>query len=170
MAWASICGRALSVSGVVTVIDSEVNRTLSGQGFSFVGNGAAVVGQFAYFQIWNPPASGKIIRIDQCAFATTTSSGINAGIYNTALTTFLSNGFNKLSGGAPSTGESRSQNSAVDFVAGNTQFFMEQLASDGKPIKFTYPIVLNPGSGFTCRPAPTNVGITGWVECLEYAI
>ncbi|SOD41605.1 hypothetical protein [Nitrosovibrio sp. Nv4] len=55
------------VTGEVSVISGEVSRTKSGVAYAVGGYQAAVVAEYGYVYLWNPPASGKRLVVGEIA-------------------------------------------------------------------------------------------------------
>jgi hypothetical protein len=75
------------LSGDVSVIDGEKNKTIAGGMFVAEPVGAEVVGEYSKAQLWNPAGSGKNIIVSQVSLFAATAMNIALRYENAALVT-----------------------------------------------------------------------------------
>lgn len=149
-------GGSKRLPGIVEVVDGGKARSLAGSAFSGHAYVAAVAGQYATAQLWNPAGSGKNAIVSQVLASNTTHASISMimRLVAASIPTLVGNALAKKGGAAASIAEMRSD---VPLVATITNS-MGRLGFgniQGNTYRFTEPLVLPPGYGLTTQV--TNV-------------
>lgn len=154
-------------AGVVSIIDGEKARTLSGGSFFATPATGAVVSQFSFTQLWNPAGSGKNLIVQQLAMASPTAGQINLHSGTVAYTTDITatNAGNKRIGSAMGIATIRSQTS-VTGVTTSLKLFNIQ-ASTELTWKPAGSLVVPPGFGINAQHQVANASLASTFEWFE---
>lgn len=146
------------ITGEVSIISGEVARTKAGVAFYGSTLAAAVAGQYAHVQLWNPVASGKN--------AVVTSVSIGAGgaqqdlqlRRNTAALGVADagwpNALSKLTSGVSSGMELRAGTAAA--IPGDRLMWMPTPADERHEVIFREPVIVEPGGGLLVTATALN--------------
>jgi len=142
------------ISGSVEVIDGGRTRTLAGAAFLGGNNQVAVGGVVSNVQIWNPPASSKIVVVKEVSF-----SGDIGGLHsiksgNSVATTVSGNGTSKRIGGSVSAAQLCIQTGVLPAMA--YLYSVQGSPNQNYTKVFQEPVVLMPGFGLFVTS--TNLG------------
>lgn len=142
------------ITGSVEVIDGGRTRTLANAAFLGGNNQAGVAGAVSNVQIWNPPASGKIVIVKEVSF-----SGDIGGLHSiksggVCATTVSGNGTSKRIGGASSAAQLCIQSGVLGASA--YLYNVQGSPNQNYTKAFYEPVVLMPGSGLFVTS--TNAG------------
>lgn len=148
------------VTGTVDVNDANKSSVLAGSAFmGYVGQ-AAVVGQYAEVQLWNPSAA--VLVIVEAIHITPGAAGVPINISRRAAAlTAASNATNKLLGSAVSTGQLRSQSSVAPATASGLGYLIPPTTAL-ITLQPKRPIVLpqNTGIGLHNETVNTQLNVT----------
>lgn len=131
--------------GVVEVIDGGRSRTLVGNAGMGGGLVTASVGNFSYFQLWNPVGSGVRVMVKSVIVGSTTAGEVAIRTHNAALTNLQGTPVSKLDQNLIAGLELRDGTNAAVIGQGFIRQFVS--ASLSQHIKIDEPLVLNPGFG-----------------------
>lgn len=164
-------GGGVTVTNPITVVDGAIARTLSG--VSFVGQTlqAAVAGQYAYCQLWNPAGSGRNLVVHRIAAELSAAGPVTFGYNNATLGALYAppNPISKLTPGLVSTAENRVL-SSVTASLGTAQLWRMNVAANlSVDYVLPEPIVITPGFGLHAWPLNVNVQLAFYPQFWERA-
>lgn len=157
------------VLGEVSVIDGGKFRTLSGAAFIMPGVCQALAANLSHCQLINPVGSNKRAIISGLQVSADVASAVSIRYFDSPLSTLVGAPVSKLSGGAASAMEYRTQNSPAPI--GTTILYGNYFqANQIQNLSFKEPIVLNPGRGLVGLSSSINANFYMAVELIEEPI
>lgn len=157
--------------GDVNVLDGGKSRSNAGLASMVTLGMNPTAGQYNNLQLWNPAGSGKRIVLEGVAANSSSPGLLYFGLSGVQLLTagvVLSN-YNKNFDFTSSIATSRFE---VSVSAMNVTYFHAPFISANSSLqrKYTSPIIINPGRGYTICQRYVNADLTGEFEYYEEAL
>jgi hypothetical protein len=152
------------ITGTVDVVDGGKARTMSNtacMGYAYI---AAQAGLNANIQLWNPSTSALNLYVSQIVFYSNGTGGCVMGRFDAAIQTLVRNGARKRLSSAASVAEVR--------AASDVQKIVSQIGGLDKTLKFlkfSEPLLIEPGSGLVLATNSQNEDLGGTFEYFEEA-
>lgn len=155
------------VIGEVAVIDGGRAVTIANRAFWTAMGLSAAVGNYSHVQIWNPAGSGRALVVKKLGLGSAVAGTVSFGMYGASLTTMSAGpAYSKLSGGANSIVERRSQAAAAVLTTAMHGAMTIQ-ANKTELIQLEEPFYVLPGFGMMAYHNATNADVVLSVEFRE---
>ena len=149
------------IAGSVEVIDGGRNRTMANQAFVAATYRGGIAGNSALIQLFNPVDSGRRVVVGWQAKSSAGGGNVGICVEAAPLSTFDKYAQSKLSGGAPSKAQLRTESRVGNFIGAS-------LASDTMgDRRWIEPVVLMPGYGLTTWSGTLGQDVLGAFEFFE---
>lgn len=161
------------IVGTVDVVDGGKNRTLANQAFTGVIVMTPAATQYSNIHLFNPAGSNRNIYLEQFIVSSNTAGEIGGYIATAQVPNNVGGadvGKSKKAGGANSVCQTTTNTAAGAnaFAAGNKLVIDAYVqASQSLAYKFSEPIMLGPGTGFTITHLAANATLIGTLEYFE---
>lgn len=147
------------VAGVVSIIDAETDKVVSGRAFRATADSPGGGAYVAHAQIWNPAGSGRLCYVRGANIGASAADGYGMWLTQTQAATLTTAPHNIDPAGVASAMEVRIGNTAPPFVIQRRVAIGYAGASVDVPIEFKRPILLRPGWGLVAYLAGTAASL-----------
>lgn len=161
------------ITGDVSIIDGEKNRSISGAMYANGSFCGAVAAQFSNLQIWNPVASNRLIVVSNLSFGTTTNSALQMCNSTTQLANISAQGIanKRATGGLVPVAQIRQEVKAIaETFALGLMRNESTIANMPQYWDIKGGCVITPGSGLNLTSTSANTTITLNSEWFEEVI